>query len=84
MSDERTSKPTANQQLSELYDKVDLAMSELSYAQRAYLRAAGWTYSSSHPDSCWRWSKDFGGKQYTFVDPHDAIDFDFELRTHDE
>lgn len=70
------------EQLSELYDGVDQAMDDLKRAQRKYLHAAGWTYSSSHPDFCWRWSKDFGGKQYTFGDSDDAIVF--ELRTHDE
>lgn len=64
--------------LSELYDEIDQAMLELKRAQEAFLRAAGWTYSSGHPDFIWRWSKSFNMRNYSFSDEDDAIQF--ELR----
>jgi predicted HD phosphohydrolase len=65
------------EKLRELYDEVDIAMARLKAAQDTYLRAAGWTYSSNHPDACWRWSKSFNMRHYAF-NAEDAIEF--ELR----
>lgn len=67
------------EKLSELYDEIDQAMSELKRAQDAFLVAAGWTYSSSHPDFIWRWSKSFNMRNYSFSDADDAVQFELRV-----
>lgn len=66
-------------QLSKLYDDIDQKMSELDGARRKFLRAAGWEYSSLHPDSRWYWSKTIKGRQYTYRDIEDAIQMQLEI-----
>jgi hypothetical protein len=58
--------------LSELLDAMSEARDELDRAEDNYLRATGWTYSSTHPDFCWRWSKTIDGRNYSFC-KRDAV-----------
>jgi len=38
---------------------------EINALERQYLEERGWKHSCNHPDSCWRWQKEFGGCTYT-------------------
>ena len=43
---------------------VQDAKDKLESIESGYLAERGWNYSSEHPDSCWRWEKEIGGKIY--------------------
>lgn len=55
--------PKTAQQLWEEMEDAKVAHRNVT---ELFLKVTGWTYSSSHPDHCWRWTKEFNGLRYSF------------------
>jgi len=55
--------PKSNQQL---WEEMQEANDDVERTTRLFLQAAGWDLSSSHPDCCWYWTKEFNGRSYSF------------------
>lgn len=47
------------------FGRVQAVREDLADFEEKYLRANGWSYTSNHPDSVWRWSKTIGDYNYT-------------------
>lgn len=59
----------------QLWEEMDEAKDEHEHAERLFLKATGWEYSSSHPDCCWRWTKEFNGRPYS-LGTDEAVQFE--------
>ena len=63
------------EKLAELSLRVTELHLDFTEAQAAFLKAAGWTHSSDHPDFRWRWSKEFSGRNYS-LSTDEAVEFE--------
>lgn len=45
--------------------EVEQLFADAEYYRDEFLRAKGWTQSSSYPDCIWRWCKEFNGTPIT-------------------
>lgn len=65
MSEAITKETITEEQRDDAYEKLHILELEIEEHRGKFLRYCGWVHSSSHPDCCWRWSKSFGGVNYS-------------------
>jgi hypothetical protein len=56
------------------YEQIEDMHSRVKEREEKWLRSKGWTYTSSTPDYCWRWEKEWNGRTI-LVDRDTALTF---------
>lgn len=59
----------------QLWEAMENAEAAHTSAAELFLRVTGWNLSCQHPDSCWRWTKEFNGRPYS-LGRDEAVSFE--------